>query len=103
VGAGHGVSQLAELGGEPAEDLGEREVGQRAVAEVEAVAEQDPPVGVMRPMMKLGEQPALADAGVAGDDDGTGGGVIVAREPHKPDEGQQLVGPADHRSQQGLR
>ena len=64
VGLRQPGGDLRVVGGQPAEDLGEREVGQRAVAEVEAVAHQGAPAGVGRAVDELGEQPGLADAGV---------------------------------------
>ena len=70
VDAGGGVDDVGQGGGHPAEHLGEREVGQGAVAEVEAVSgEHLPAVGVGQ-VAQLGEQPGLADAGVTGEQDG---------------------------------
>ena len=62
-------TDVGQVGGEPAEDLGEREVGQRAVAEVEAVAGEDLPALGEGEVAQLGEEPGLADAGVAGEQD----------------------------------
>ena len=67
VRVGDALDDLGQLGLEPAEHLGEREVGQRAVAEVEAVPGDDAPALGDREVAQLGEQPGLADAGVAGE------------------------------------
>ena len=45
-------------------------VGQSAVGEVEAVAGDHLPPGLVRPVAELGEEPGLADAGVTGEEDG---------------------------------
>ena len=69
--------ELGQLGLEAAQHLGEREVGQRAVAEVEAVAGDDPPLGGDGEVAQLHQQPGLADARVPGED----GVVALARGP----------------------
>ena len=65
VDAGDGLDDVGEVCGQPAHHLGEREVGQRAVTEVEAVAGDDLPAVGDGEVTQLGEQPGLADAGVA--------------------------------------
>jgi hypothetical protein len=61
LGKGRGV------GGEPAQQLAERQVGQGAVAEVQAVADQAAPAGRGRTVHQLREHPGLADPGIARD------------------------------------
>ncbi len=63
------LDDLGEVGAEPAEDLRERQVRQRAVAEVEAVAGADLPALGEGEVAQLGEQPGLPDTGVAGEED----------------------------------
>ena len=77
MNAGDGVDDVGQVGGHPAEDLGEREVRQGAVAEVEAAGEHLPALGE-RDVAQLGEQPGLADAGVAGQQHVGGGPVRLA-------------------------
>ena len=69
VRLGHALDDLGQLGLEPAQHLGEREVGQRAVAEVEAVPGDHAPALVDREVAQLHQQPGLADAGVTGQHD----------------------------------
>ena len=59
-----GGDHVGGVDGQPAEDLGEREVGKRAVGEVEAVARGDLPAVLEREVAELGEQAGLAEAGV---------------------------------------
>ena len=61
--------ELGQLGLEATKHLGEREVRQRAVAEVETVAGDDAPLGGDREVAHLHQQPGLPDAGVPGQDD----------------------------------
>ena len=75
VAAGDGVDDVGQLGGEAAEHLGEGEVGQRAVAEVEAVAGDDLPAVRDGDVAQLGEQPGLPDAGVSGEQHCRAGGA----------------------------
>jgi hypothetical protein len=56
---------VADVVGQPCERLRERLVGQRAVAEVEAVAGHDAVTGLAGAEPQLAEQPGLADAGVS--------------------------------------
>ena len=79
VDAGDGADDVGEVDGQPAEHLGEREVGQRAVAEVEAVAGEHLPALLDREVAELGEQAGLADPGVTGQQDGAAG-VAVGRQ-----------------------
>jgi hypothetical protein len=59
------ADDVGQVGGEAAERLGERQVGQGAVAEVQAVAGDDlPPLGVGE-VAELQQQPGLADPRVA--------------------------------------
>ena len=71
---------------EAAENLGERQVGQCAVGEVEAVARDDLPAQVEGAVAQRGQETGLADAGVTGEQDGDPGG---------PDPGASLVGRDD--------
>ncbi|MET3962191.1 hypothetical protein ABIE44_002125 [Marmoricola sp. OAE513] len=64
--AGGLLEQVGDLGREPAHHLGERQVGQRAVAEVEAVPGDHLPTLGERDVAQLGEDPGLADARVPG-------------------------------------
>ena len=80
VGVGNRRDDVGQVGGQPAQHLGEREVGQRAVAEVEAVPREHLPALGEREVAQLGEQSGLADAGVTGQQDGVGHGeVLLAR------------------------
>jgi hypothetical protein len=80
---------------EPAQDLGERQVGQRAVAEVEAVADQRAPAGPVRAVAELAQQPGLPDPGVAGQQQSAGHGR--GADPGQPGELVELVVTADER------
>nr|WP_264674201.1 hypothetical protein [Nocardioides lijunqiniae] len=66
----HLADDVGQVEGEATEHLGEREVGQGAVAEVEAVAGDDLPALGDRQVAQLEQQPRLADAGVAREQDG---------------------------------
>ena len=71
------ATEASDLGGrdlEAAEDLGEGEVGQGAVGEVEAVAGDDLPAQVEGAVAQRGEEAGLADAGVAGEEDDAAAG-----------------------------
>ena len=60
------VDQLGRLGGQPAERLGERQVGRRGVAEVDAVPDEARcRRAAARRRSSSAEQPGLADPGVA--------------------------------------
>ena len=84
VVGGHGGQELGGGGLDAAEDLGEWEVGQGAVAEVEAVAGDDLPAEVDGAVAQGGEESGLADAGVAGEKDG-GTGLAGAGVPGRDD------------------
>jgi hypothetical protein len=71
---------------ERAQHLGEREVRQRAVPEVEAVADQHRPAGFLGTAPQLGEDPGLADTGVSAEQDGPRAGVGP-----QPDQTGELV------------
>jgi hypothetical protein len=58
------VERVGELAGDPAGHLGDGEVGQGAVGEVEAVTGEDLPALRDGPVAQLGQQPGLPDAGV---------------------------------------
>ena len=78
----HAGGDVGQVGHEAAEDLGEGEVGQRAVGEVEAVAGDDLPVGLERRVAQGHQEAGLAHAGVAADEhgpSGSGAGIIGAR------------------------
>ena len=75
---------------EAAEDLGEGEVGERAVGEVEAVAGDDLPAVVDGEVAQLDEQAGLADAGVTREEDGRtgaagGGAGVPGRDDAEPE------------------
>ena len=76
-GLDQGLGQGGRLGGEAPEGLAERQVGQRAVTEVETVTDEDPVARLLRPVAQLGQQPGLADTGVAGQQDGVLGERLV--------------------------
>ena len=63
------VDDVGQVGGEAAEHLGERQVRQGAVAEVEAVAGEDLPALGEGEVAQLDQQPGLADAGVTREQD----------------------------------
>ena len=90
VGLGDGVDDSGELVLETAEDLGERQVGKRAVAEVEAVPDDDEASGRDSTVAQGQEQPGLAHSGVAPDEHGGAAlGVVDGREGHEV--GEELV------------
>ena len=86
LGGDQPVGDGGLVAGDGAEQLAERQVGQGAVAEVEAVTDHDPPAGVDRAVAQLGEQPGLAQAGVAGEQEhgGAGRGSSPAGTPTSP-------------------
>ncbi len=79
-----GGDHVGGVGSQPAEDLGEREVGKRAVGEVEAVARGDLPAVLERAIAELGEQAGLAEAGVTAEEDDRVGAVGGARPRGRP-------------------
>ena len=64
----HARGDVGLVGHDAAEDLGEGEVGQGAVGEVEAVAGDDLPVGLDRGVAQRHQDAGLAHARVAGDE-----------------------------------
>ena len=70
---------------EAAQHLAEGQVGQGLAGLAEAVADEDRPACVTGPAGDLGEQPGLADAGVAGQQDETGG---VSTRPESDEVGE---------------
>ncbi|MGY2701401.1 hypothetical protein ACVW2K_000985 [Nocardioides sp. HB32] len=87
VGGGDLVDDVGQVGGDPAEHLGEREVRQGRVAEVEAVAREHLPALREGEVAELGEQPGLADAGVAREEHG--GRLAVHHLHGRPDAEQR--------------
>ena len=79
------VREGRRLGRQPAEHLGERQVRERAVAEVEAVADDDLPAELHRAVAQCHEHAGLADTGVAGEQDSS-----VA--PRVPSTGRREAG-----------
>ena len=100
VVAGDGGQQLGGGDLEAAEDLGEGEVGQGAVAEVEAVAGDDLPAEVEGAVAQRGEEPGLADAGVAGEEDGcrrrAGAATVAGRDDAEPESEVLQLGISSH-------
>jgi hypothetical protein len=79
VALGHLVEGVGELAGDATGDLGDGEVGKSAVGEVEAVPGQHLPALGQRPVAQLGQQPGLAHARVAGQEDGRARAAYVGR------------------------
>jgi hypothetical protein len=85
--------------GQTSEDLREREIGQRAVTEVEAVPSQHQPTGTLRALPELGQQTGLPHPRVAGQQHRAG-----LRPDTEADERRDLVeltAPPDQRGQGG--
>ena len=61
------LDHARQLVGEPGEELGEGQVREAALAEVEAVPDVHLPSGALRALAELVHQPGLADAGVPGE------------------------------------
>ncbi len=78
------VGEQRLVAGDRAEQLAERQVGQRAVAEVEAVTDDHPPAGRTGQPAQLAEQPGLAQAGVTGEQDRGAGGRHLSGAPTSP-------------------
>ena len=91
--AAHALGE-ARIGGEDAQRPAERGVGHPALQAVGAHGE-DAPALAGQPFAGLGEQPGLADAGLARDHDGgqARGGDL----PDRVQQGHQLAVPADER------
>ena len=95
---GDRVDEGRGVGGEAADHLGEREVGEGAVAEVEAVPGHDLPAFGEGEVAELGEEAGLADAGVAREEDGAHRVEAVDRtDAEQSGQGGQLVAAADER------
>ena len=104
VGLDQGLHEPRLLDRHAAEQLGERKVGQGAVAEVETVPDQAPPARAGGPGDELVQEPGLADAGVAGEQHGPGLRVTAEAEllgqvrelPCTPQEGRHGIGFGGH-------
>jgi hypothetical protein len=96
--------QLERLGGHCAQRVGQRAVGQRRIAEIDAGAGQQPGTGRQRARRELLDEARLPDAGLAGDEHGhrlaaarvlergvERGDVLAA-----PDERRRRDQPGDH-------
>ena len=81
---------------ETAEDLGEGEVGQGAVGEVEAVAGDDLPAEVEGTVAQRGEQAGLADAGVTGEEDDAARTRVSGRDDAQPESEVLQLGISPH-------
>ncbi len=75
----HARGDLGLVGHDAAEDLGEGEVGQRAVGEVEAVSGDHLPVGLDRGVAQGHQDAGLPDARVAGDEHRADGRDVLGR------------------------
>ena len=75
----HAGGHLGQVGHDAAQDLGEGEIGQRAVSEVEAVARDDLPVRRERSVAQGHDETGLADAGVAAHEHRSGGRLTAGR------------------------
>ena len=87
------VEEVGQVAGDPAGDLGEGEVGQGGVGEVEAVAGEHLPAVVDGAVAELGEEAGLADAGVTGEEHGgalVGGGGTGRRDAERGAQVLQL-------------
>ena len=103
VMGGDGGDDLGGGGLEAAEDLGEGEVGQGAVGEVEAVAGDDLPAEVEGAVAQRGEEAGLADAGVAGQKDRdigaaarAGAAGVAGRDDAEPESEVLQLGISSH-------
>ncbi len=79
VTVGDVVEELGQLASDAAGDLGEGKVRKGAVGEVEAMSGEHLPAVDDGPVAQLGEQPGLADPGVAGEEYGGPLGGDVSR------------------------
>ena len=88
---------LSLLGrGQSADGLHERQVRQRAAAEVHALAQPDPPAGVDRGADRGRDDPRLADPGVTGQHHQPT--RPAGRQPDQPEQAVQLARPPDERT-----
>jgi hypothetical protein len=88
---------LRSAADQPAEDLQERQVRQWAVGQVDTLAAHHPPSAVHRQIGQLAQQPGLADAGVAGQQDQPGplAGILAAA--GQVGQSRELGGSSDQR------
>jgi len=84
VELGDALDHIGELRHETVEHLGEGQVGQGAVAEVEAVAGVHLPPAGAGERGELLQQPGLSDARVAGEQDVLAGAAVDARSARSP-------------------
>ena len=97
------VERVGELTGDPTGDLGDREIGESAVGEVEAVTGEHLPALGDRPVAQLGEEPGLADARVAGQQDGRARlGAVGRGDAERGAEVLQLGISTDQRRRHGV-
>ena len=87
VALGDLVEEVGQLTGDAAGDLGERKEGKGAVGEVETVPGLDQPALGDGAVAELGQQAGLADAGVAGEENGR----AVGRRSRDAERGAQLL------------
>ena len=88
---------------EPADDLGEGEVGQGAVGEVEAVPGDDLPAQRAGLVAQLGEHAGLADSGVAGEQERSGRTVLDPPDVRMPSRRHTCSSSASRPTSVGLR
>lgn len=94
------TSHVDVVRGQPTEGVAEGQIGQGAVAEVEAVADEYPPAGLPRPLPELVDETALAYARVATEDEVAAWLGLQADEIRQPPD---LVVASDERCQCRLR
>ena len=86
---------LGQLAGDRAQRVDQRRVRDRGAAQLQAVADEHARAGVAGAGFELGDEPALADAGLAGDE-GEGGNAR-RRAAERAVESGELVRAADER------
>jgi hypothetical protein len=102
VDAGDVPDHIGEIVGQSAEHLGEREVRERAVAEVKTVpGEHLPALGVGQ-VAELGEEPGLADPGVAGQQNGPGRDAVGVRTDAEHRSKLRQLGVPSHQGLAGM-
>ena len=84
VTVGHARGHLRPLREDAPEDLGEGEVGERPVGQVEAVSGEHQPALTERDVAQLGQQSRLADARVAREEHGVRSGTGPGRANAEP-------------------
>jgi hypothetical protein len=92
-GQGGGDLGLARAGAEVAEGVDEGHVREADVADLHAAADQHPDAAALGPGGELGQQPGLADAGVAGDQPDRRPATLGPVE--QAEQALELLGPAD--------